>query len=69
MENAFCQTCTARTCLNTNKPCEEIEKLLPSKNKGRYWKEFPTDNIEEVAIKRAFELKYGKRKPKSPSED
>jgi len=65
----FCEVCTNRTCEVTGKPCKEIERLLPKKLSGTLKKEFPARDIEEIATKRAFELRYGKHKPKSPVED
>jgi hypothetical protein len=61
MESAsYCLTCNIRSiCV---KICDRVEKLLPKPRSGGHWKEFSTDNIDEVAVKWAFHRKGGKKK-------
>jgi hypothetical protein len=67
-----CEDCNNKVCLKTGKPCEEIEKLLPKLNTGRNSRREKThspEHIEDIAIKRAFRLKYGERKKRIEYED
>jgi hypothetical protein len=56
----FCISCPKKiTCKSI---CPELEKTLPKPRSGGHSKEFPVDpqKLEGLAVKRAFELKFGK---------
>jgi len=59
-KTSFCLDCDKRsTCKEI---CPELEKTLPKPRSGGNSKEFPTNNIDEVAIKWALGRR-GRRKP------
>lgn len=68
----ICTACQRKRCLKRVwrsrlkrfifSPCKRVEKLLPKEYSGKAGnleRSHPIEKIEEIAIKRAFSLKFG----------
>jgi len=68
-DTSFCLSCDKKP--ECKEICPELEKILPKPRSGGHRKEFPCDpqKIEGLANKRAFELRYGKKRGVKIAED
>jgi hypothetical protein len=67
-----CVNCKERPCIKTGNICDAVEKLLPKPQSGtnsRKLRFYEPELVEDLAVKYAFKLRYGRRKGISPSED